>query len=91
MSENTYRWQYRRACIESHVDRLYGVRFVNRTHGGQAEHYGWPKRSVGIEWSWGRNTWFCGWELRRISRSCKKCGCKLWVPEAIRKSDCGVH
>jgi hypothetical protein len=22
---------------------------------------------------------------------CKKCGCKLWAPEAIRKSDCGVH
>jgi hypothetical protein len=22
---------------------------------------------------------------------CKKCGCKLWTPEAILKSDCGVH
>jgi hypothetical protein len=65
MTDAAHSWQYRRACIESHVDRLYGARVVDRTHGGQAEHYGWPKRSVGIEWSWGRNTWFCGWELRK--------------------------
>ena len=65
VSENTYRWQYRRACIESNVDRLYGARLVDRTHGASAEHYGWPKRSVGVEWSWARNTWFYGWELRK--------------------------
>ena len=65
MTDTTHGWQFRRACIESHVDRLYGARVVDRTHGGHAEHYGWPIRSVGIEWSWGHNTWSCGWELRK--------------------------
>ena len=69
MSDTAYSWRFRRACIESHVDRLYGARVVDRTHGGHAEHYGWPKRIVGVAWSWGHNTWFCGWELRRVSHN----------------------
>ena len=65
MSYPFYSWKFRRACIESHFDRLYGARVVDRTHGGHAEHYGFPKRSVGVEWSWRRNTWFCGLEVRK--------------------------
>ena len=65
MNENTYRWKFRCACTESHVDRRFGAGIVVRTPGGQAEHYGWPKRIVGIEWSWGHNTWSFSWELRK--------------------------
>jgi hypothetical protein len=65
MTETADHWRFRCACCASHIARRYGAVGVDETHGGYAEHYGWPKRSVGIEWSWGRNTWFCGWELRK--------------------------
>jgi hypothetical protein len=57
------RWRWRVACISSHLAMRCGLQFVDETHGGQAVHYGWPRRSVGIEWSWRHNTWFAGWEL----------------------------
>jgi hypothetical protein len=56
-------WRFRRACISSHIDKRWGCVAVAVTHGGQSQHYGWPVRSVGIEWSWRTNTWFIGWEL----------------------------
>ena len=65
MTETAYSWQFRCYCISSHIARRYGVVAVDEVSSGQAEHYGWPKRSVGIEWSRGLNTWFCGWELRK--------------------------
>ena len=60
---SAFRWRFRAACISSHVARRYSVQWVNETHGGHAAHYGWPHRSVGVEWSWSHNTWFAGWEL----------------------------
>ena len=56
-------WRWRAACIASHLAKRYGLQFVDETHGGQAVHYGWPRRSVGVELSWKHNTWFAGWEL----------------------------
>jgi hypothetical protein len=57
------RWSWRVACIKSHIALRYGIHVVDETHGGQAQHYGWPMRSVGVEWSWRRNTWFAGFEF----------------------------
>ena len=57
------RWKWRAACIKSHLAVRYGINVVNETHGGHAQHYGWPQRSVGVEWSWKRNTWFAGFEF----------------------------
>lgn len=57
------RWRWRVACIGSHIALRYGFHAVDETHGGQAVHYGWPRRSIGLEWSWRHNTWFAGWEL----------------------------
>lgn len=56
-------WRFRMVCVATHNALKHGLLFVDETHGGDAQHYGWPKRSVGVEWSWRCNTWFVGWEL----------------------------
>lgn len=57
-------WRFRVACVGSHIAKKYGLLCVDETHGGHDQHYGWPMRSIGLEWSWRRNTWFAGWVLR---------------------------
>jgi hypothetical protein len=65
MKANKPQWRFRAACVGSHIARRYGLNVVAETYSGHAQHYGYPMRSVGVEWSWRRNTWFVGWELWR--------------------------